>query len=220
MSYKILQPTRLSRARGGHIVVVIQAKIAFVGDGTVGKTSLVNSFTGKTSFMESYIMTIGVNIVVHSTERDNGTKVNLCIWDLGGQERFESVRGSFYRGSQLIVYVYDLTNKESFDNLTNWLDEVNKSVPASTYDGIVVGNKVDLDEYRVVALENAREFAESQGFQYIEASAKDGTGTLELIDILAENVLKKNSIKDDKHSKQNLVKQIEIVSGPSQTSFF
>ncbi len=210
----------LLRARGEYIVVIIQAKIALVGDGTVGKTSLVNSFTGKTSFMESYKMTIGVNIVVHSTERDNGTKINLCIWDLGGQPRFESVRGSFYKGSQLIVYVYDLTNRESFDNLANWLDEVHKSVPVSTYNGILVGNKADLDEYRIVDLENAREFSETQGFQYIEASAKDGTGTLELIDMLAENVLKKNSIQDDKHSIQNLVKQIGIVSGPSLTSFF
>ncbi|WP_287584710.1 Rab family GTPase [Candidatus Borrarchaeum sp.] len=204
-------------------MVVIQAKIAFVGDGTVGKTSLVNSFTGKTNktrFMEAYKMTIGVNIVVHPTERDNGTKINLCIWDLGGQPRFESVRGSFYRGSQLIVYVYDLTNKESFDNLANWLDEIHKSVPASTYNGIVVGNKVDLAEYRVVALENARDFSETQGFQYIEASAKDGTGTLELIDMIAENILKKNSIPDDKHSTQNIVKQIGVVSGPSLTSFF
>jgi len=210
----------LLRARGGYMVVIIQAKIALVGDGTVGKTSLVNSFTGKTSFMEAYKMTIGVNIVVHSTERDNGIKINLCIWDLGGQPRFESVRGSFYKGSQLIVYVYDLTNKESFNNLVNWLDEVHKSVPVSNYSGIVVGNKADLDEYRVVALENAREFSETKGFQYIEASAKDGTGTLELIDLLAENVLKKNSIRNDNHSTQNIVTQIGIVSGPSLTSFF
>jgi len=217
----IQEPTfPLLRARGGYIMVIIQAKIALVGDGTVGKTSLVNSFTGKTSFLEAYKMTIGVNIVVHSTERDNGTKINLCIWDLGGQERFNVVRPQFYKGSQLIVYVYDLTNKETFDNLVNWLDEVHKSVPVSNYKGILVGNKVDLNEYRVVDIENAREFSEIQGFQYIEASAKDGTGTLDLIDMLAENVLKKNSIQDDKYSTQSIVKEIGIVSEPSLTSFF
>lgn len=210
----------LLRARGGYIVVIIQSKIALVGDGTVGKTSLVHSFTGKMSFLEAYKMTIGVNIVVHTTERGNGTKINLCIWDLGGQERFNVVRPQFYKGSQLIVYVYDLTNKESFDNLANWLNEVHKSIAVSSYKGIVVGNKVDLDEYRVVDLENARDFSETKGFQYIETSAKDGTGTQELIDMLEENVLAKNSIRNDKHSTPNIVKEIGIVPELSLTSFF
>jgi Ras-related protein Rab-1A len=201
-------------------MVVIQAKTAFVGDGTVGKTSLINSFTGKTSFMEQYLMTIGVNIVVHSTERDNGTKINLCIWDMGGQARFSSVRGSFYRGSQLIVYVYDISNRESFDNLVNWFDEIHKSVPMSAYKGILVGNKADLNEIRIIDFETAKEFAEAKGFQYVETSAKDGTGTSELIDILAENVICRNSLQNNKYSPQKVVKPTGMISEPSLTSFF
>jgi len=198
---------------------VLQSKIAFVGDGTVGKTSLVNSFTGKTSFMEQYLMTIGVNIVVHSAERDNGTKINLCIWDMGGQERFNVVRPQFYKGAQLIVYVYDISNKESFDNLANWFDEVHKSIPMSAYKGILAGNKADLNEIRIIDFETAKEFAEAKGFQYVETSAKDGTGTSELIDILVENLIRKNSLQNDKHSPQ-IIKQIGIVSEPTLTSFF
>ncbi len=199
-------------------MVIIQAKTAFVGDGTVGKTSLVNSFTGKTSFMEQYLMTIGVNIVVHSTERDNGTKINLCIWDMGGQQRFSSVRGSFYKGSQLVVYVYDITNKDSFDNLSNWCDEVHKSVPISNYKGVLVGNKADLNEFRIIDLEIAQEFADEKGFQYIETSAKYGDGISELIDILAENVIRQNSVQNEVLKSQKIVKQIGMVS--SLTNFF
>jgi Ras-related protein Rab-1A len=208
------------RARGGSRLVVIQAKTAFVGDGTVGKTSLINSFTGKTSFMEQYLMTIGVNIVVHSAERDNGTKINLCIWDMGGQQRFSSIRGSFYKGSQLIVYVYDISNKESFDNLANWLKEVHKALPINSYKGVLVGNKADLDEIRIIDLDTAKEFADAKGFQYIETSAKDGTGTSELINILAENVIRKNSLQNNNHTAQKIVGHIETVSDPSLTSFF
>jgi Ras-related protein Rab-1A len=202
-------------------MVILQIKCAFVGDGTVGKTSLVNNFTGKSSFMEQYLMTIGVNIVVHKMETNNGVKINFAIWDLGGQQRFNVVRNQFYKGSQLIVYVYDLTNKESFDNLVNWLDEVHKSVPMSAYKGFLVGNKLDLADFRVIDFETAKAFAETMGFEaYIETSAKDGIGTSELIDILADNVIKTNSHQNEIQSPQKVVKQVEVVSPPSLTSFF
>jgi small GTP-binding protein len=201
-------------------LVVLQAKIAFVGDGTVGKTSLINSFTDKTSFMESYLMTIGLNIVVHKIEKENDIKINFAIWDLGGQPRFTVVRPQFYKGAQQIVYVYDITSKESFANLVNWFDEVHKSILVSSYKGIIVGNKVDLDEFQVVDSGTAEEFAEAKNFRYVETSAKDGTGTSKLIDILAENVISQNSVQNDTYSPQKIVKRIGIVSEPSLTSYF
>jgi Ras-related protein Rab-1A len=202
------------------VLVILQVKVAVVGDGTVGKTSLVNSFSGS-SFMEQYLMTIGVNIVVHKLETNNNTTINFAIWDLGGQPRFNVVRPQFYRGAQQIVYVYDISNKESFDNLTKWLQEVHKSCAPSAYKGFLVGNKLDLDDFRVIDFEEAKAFAETRGFEaYIETSAKDGTGTSELIDILADNVIERNSHQNEIQSPQNVVKQVEVVSPPSLTSFF
>ena len=77
-----------------------------------------------------------------------------------------------------------------------------------------------MNEIRIIDFETAKEFAEAKGFQYIETSARDGTGTLELIEILAENVIKKNSMQNEIRTQQNIVKQIGIVSEPSLTSFF
>ncbi|WP_287584708.1 Rab family GTPase [Candidatus Borrarchaeum sp.] len=170
-----------------------QVKIAFVGDGSVGKTSLVNSFTGKSSFMEQYLLTIGVNIVVHKLELDDDITINFAIWDMGGQKRFIAVRPTFYLGSQLVVYVFDLTNKNSFDNLIRWLEEVNRS--CASHKGIIVGNKVDLSESRVVDFETAKEFAEARGFKYLETSAKDGTGTIDLVELLTDYVVVRPSQK-------------------------
>jgi small GTP-binding protein len=196
-------------------------KVAVVGDGSVGKTSLVNSLTGKSSFMEQYIITIGVNIVVHKVERNNGAKINFAIWDLGGQQRFIAVRPTFYRGSQLVVYVFDLTNKVSFDNLmTKWFQEVHRSCNPSSYKGLLVGNKVDLSESRVVEFETAKKIAEARGFEYIETSAKDGTGTHELVDSLIANVIGKESVQKEISSPQKAGKQNEALSYSSLTSFF
>jgi len=179
---------------------ILQVKVAVVGDGTVGKTSLVNRFTGKTSLMEqflpeSYKMTIGVNIVVYKIETTNGKKINFAIWDLGGQPRFNVVRSQFYKGTRLIMYVYDISNKESFDNLTKWFQEVHKSYDQSNYEGLLVGNKLDLVEFRVIDFETAKSFAEARGFKYLETSAKDGTGTIELVEMLTDCVVERPSQK-------------------------
>lgn len=178
---------------------VLQIKVAVVGDGSVGKTSLVNSLTGKSSFMEQYLITIGVNIVVHKTERNNGERINFAIWDMGGQQRFVAVRASFYLGSQIVVYVFDLTNKESFDNLfRNWLQEVHRSCKPLSYRGFLVGNKADLTDSRVIDFKTAKEFAEARGFKYLETSAKDGTGIIELVELLTDSIVARPSQKSMK----------------------
>ncbi|MFX1520719.1 MAG: GTP-binding protein [Promethearchaeota archaeon] len=187
-------------------MVTHQVKVAVIGDGTVGKTSLVNSFSGKSSFMEEYLMTIGVNIVVHKMEINKDVKINFAIWDLGGQPRFNAVRPQFYKGAQLILYVYDISNRESFENLSKWLQEVNKSRGSpSSYKGFLVGNKLDLAEYRIIDFEAAKAFAEKMGFEaYIEISVKDGSGISKLTDMLADNIIK--------NASQKLVEKIELVS--------
>ena len=113
-------------------------KVVFAGDGNVGKTTLIRSFThGK--FDTSRIMTIGVDFHTHTVDLPEG-KIKLSVWDMAGQERFESMRPGFYPGSRVAALVFDVTVPESLEHLNGWRDEILKVVPDEKF--IVVGNKV------------------------------------------------------------------------------
>ena len=182
-------PSPLARFHGGHLLSVRHVKVIFAGDGAVGKTAIVNRFT-KGEYGAMYKMTIGTNISVHKSVK-NGIEVTLVCWDLGGQPRFEAVRGSFYLGAQVIVLVYDITSPGSFKNLANWLEEVNRAISESNYKGykgIIIGNKTDLPvEFRAVDIEEAESFAKTVGFIYLETSAKDGNGITDLVEMLIDS---------------------------------
>jgi small GTP-binding protein len=161
-------------------------KVVFAGDGAVGKTALVSRFTNgeNEEYGDLYKMTIGTNISVHKSVKENGLEVTLILWDLGGQTRFQSIRESFYLGAHVVVLVYDITSSGSFKNLPNWLEEINHSVNRA-YKGILIGNKIDLSkEFRAVDIEEAKSFAEAIGFMYLETSAKEGYGISEIVELL------------------------------------
>ncbi len=146
------------------------AKVVFAGDGNVGKTSLIRSFTeGK--FETSRVATIGVDFHTHTVVMPEG-EVKLSIWDMAGQERFQSMRPGFYRGSRAAALVYDVTVPESLEHLPAWHDEILKAVPEEKF--IVVGNKIDLE--RAGKAEFARLFAQKIGAPYFETSARTGEG--------------------------------------------
>lgn len=151
-------------------------KICIVGDGGVGKTSMVLRYTEDT-FKENYLMTIGSNFATKAIDLPEhpGVNVKLQLWDLAGQKHFSFVRPPFYRGATAIVYVFDLTRRSSFSNLMAWKDEVEKVIGSKT--SILVGNKLDL------ANQGEREVGESDGealknelnaIKYYETSAKEG----------------------------------------------
>lgn len=151
-------------------------KICVVGDGGVGKTSMVLRYCEDT-FKENYLMTIGSNFSTKSVELPDHPNLNikLQIWDLAGQKHFSFVRPPFYRGATAIIYVFDLTRRSSFSNLSNWKEEVENVVNQKTT--ILVGNKLDL------ASQGDREVGETDGgalmkelnaIAYFETSAKEG----------------------------------------------
>ena len=154
-------------------------KVVIVGDGNVGKTSLIRSYTeGK--FSLSRVATIGVDFHTHTVELPDG-QIKLSIWDMAGQDRFQYVRSGFYPGSRVAALVYDVTAPESFEHLTAWREEVLASVPA--IDFIVVGNKSDLP--RVQDASAALAMAAQIGAPYLETSALSGAGVAELFNQLA-----------------------------------
>lgn len=155
-------------------------KILIVGDGNVGKTSLVRRYcTGM--FSTSRVTTIGVDFQTQVVRLPQG-EVKLSIWDLAGQDRFQVMRPGFYKGGRAGALVYDVTDLDSFKDLGRWRQELIEVVPNQPM--VVVGNKIDLP--RVVAGEEARAFADSIRAPYIETSAATGEGVDALFDTIAK----------------------------------
>ncbi len=149
-------------------------KVILAGDGGVGKSTLVRRICDG-EFAALRRMTIGVDFQVKRLrvlERD----IKLVLWDMGGQDRFASMRPGFYRGGRAVGLVYDLTNRASFDNLPLWLKEVGANLPQVPI--VLVGNKRDLagETGRAVSHEEAVAFALMHALPYGETSCRTGDG--------------------------------------------
>jgi small GTP-binding protein len=158
-------------------------KLLIVGESGVGKTCMLLRFADNT-FEDDFLSTIGVDFKVKEIVLDS-KKVKLQIWDSAGQERFRNITNSYYRNSNGIIIVYDVTSRDSFDKVTDWIQEVRRYVP--TVPLIVVGNKCDLIEKRQVPTETGEELGQKQGIIFLETSAKTNTN----IDAAFEELSKK-----------------------------
>ena len=175
-------------------------KVCLLGDGAVGKTALRERYLGK-QFSSGYVMTIGADFAVKKTQinTEEGVKeVKFQIWDLAGQPRFNSVRELYYKGSHGGLLVFDITRRDSFTNLTAWVDELYKNSGRGTIPIAVLGNKVDLrdeTENPVTerdALNFTKELKEELDMHYeipyLETSAKTGENVDESFDRLAHTI--------------------------------
>lgn len=145
-------------------------KLLLIGDSGVGKSCLLLRFADDT-YSESYISTIGVDFKIRTIELD-GKIIKLQIWDTAGQERFRTITSSYYRGAHGIIVVYDITDQDSFQNVKNWLQEIERYASESV-NKMLVGNKCDQTAKRVVALQTAKDYADSLSIPFLETSAKD-----------------------------------------------
>jgi len=145
-------------------------KIVLCGEGGVGKTSIAYRFT-KGTFYDAMRITVGIE---HFTKviRINGKEVKIILWDLGGEERFRFLAPVFLKGARGGVFVFDITREETFLKLEEWYSIFRQQVGNSP--AVLVGNKIDLEEFRVVLRDYAEEYAKSKGFLgYYEVSAKN-----------------------------------------------
>lgn len=147
-------------------------KLLLIGDSGVGKSCLLLRFADDT-YTESYISTIGVDFKIRTIEMD-GKTIKLQIWDTAGQERFRTITSSYYRGAHGIIIVYDVTDQESFNNVKQWLHEIDRYA-CENVNKLLVGNKSDLTSKKVVSYETAKEFADGLGIEFLETSAKNAT---------------------------------------------
>jgi len=144
-------------------------KLLLIGDSGVGKSCLLLRFADDT-YTESYISTIGVDFKIRTINLD-GKCVKLQIWDTAGQERFRTITSSYYRGAHGIIVVYDVTDRETFNNVKQWLHEIERYANENV-NKLLVGNKCDLETRRQVKAEMGTELAESLNIEFMETSAK------------------------------------------------
>ncbi|KAJ1066177.1 hypothetical protein K5549_018368, partial [Capra hircus] len=189
-------------------------KLLLIGDSGVGKSCLLLRFADDT-YTESYISTIGVDFKIRTIELD-GKTIKLQIWDTAGQERFRTITSSYYRGAHGIIVVYDVTDQESYANVKQWLQEIDRYA-SENVNKLLVGNKSDLTTKKVVDNTTAKvsgpgqaaghskvrgltsspllsphqEFADSLGIPFLETSAKNATNVEQAFMTMAAEIKKR-----------------------------
>ena len=147
------------------------------------------------NFTENHVTTIGVDFRFRSLELD-GSTVKLQIWDTAGQERYKTITNSYYRNAEGVIIVFDLTNKESFLNIKDWLAEAKNGISDDT-EILIFGNKADLADHRQVEDKEIREFTENTGIQIITCSAKSGRGVEEGFIEMTRRLMAKKQDSDE-----------------------
>uniref|UniRef100_A0A6B2LLT0 Uncharacterized protein n=1 Tax=Arcella intermedia TaxID=1963864 RepID=A0A6B2LLT0_9EUKA len=140
-----------------------------IGDSSVGKTSICTRFTDNT-FTDNFIATLGVDFKIR-TITIGDKKVRLQVWDTAGQERFRTITQAYYRGAHGVILVYDITDRETFSNIGRWLEDTSNYAPDYALK-MLVGNKADLLEERVVTTKEGADYARLKNLVFMEASAK------------------------------------------------
>ncbi|XP_061455656.1 ras-related protein Rab-26 isoform X2 [Rhineura floridana] len=143
-----------------------------VGDSGVGKSCLLVRFKDGAFLAGSFISTVGIDFRNKVLNVD-GVKVKLQIWDTAGQERFRSVTHAYYRDAHALLLLYDVTNRASFDNIQAWLTEIHEYAKQDVV-LMLLGNKVDSTQERVVKREDGEKLAKEYGVPFMETSAKSG----------------------------------------------
>eukprot|EP00759_Apiculatamorpha_spiralis_P038716 PhF_6_TR37804/c0_g1_i1/m.56285/K07893/RAB6A; Ras-related protein Rab-6A len=146
-------------------------KVVFLGDQSVGKTSILTRFMYDT-FDKQYQATIGIDFLSKTMHLEDRT-VRLQLWDTAGQERFKSLIPSYIRDSSVAIVVFDITNQQSFMTAVKWLQHVKENRGEGIIT-VLVGNKTDLAGSREVSTEQGEACATEHSAMYIETSAKLG----------------------------------------------
>ncbi|MBY8992032.1 MAG: GTP-binding protein [Candidatus Lokiarchaeota archaeon] len=161
-------------------------KIVVCGDPGVGKTSTVLRLTDN-AFMRTYVPTLGVSISERLMEIGD-KHVNLILWDIAGQSKFELMRRHFYKGTDAVILIFDLTNRKSFEGVSNWINDIKKY--EKDLIGIIFGNKEDLLDERQILSEEALKIAETLNLDYVETSALTGKNIEQSFYKVAETLFK------------------------------
>ena len=165
-------------------------KLLFLGDTSVGKTSLLLRYTE--NVFENGLPTVGVDVKYKYITYEN-KKIRLDIWDTAGQERFRGIAENYFRGSNGIIFVFDISNKESFTKLKLWMNDAISKINKGT-EMVIAENKIDLEDKRDVSKELIKDFGEKNNIEIFSTSAKTGEGVEQMFINLVSKLFNNKNI--------------------------
>ncbi|CAN8257250.1 unnamed protein product [Cochlearia groenlandica] len=203
-----------ARARSDYDYLV---KLLLIGDSGVGKSCLLLRFSDDT-FTTSFITTIGIDFKIRTVELD-GKRIKLQIWDTAGQERFRTITTAYYRGAMGILLVYDVTDESSFNNIRNWMKNIEQHA-SDNVNKILVGNKADMDESkRAIPTAKGQALADEYGIKFFETSAKTNLNVESVFLSIAKDIKQRLTETDTKVETQGIkITKQDTASSSSSTA--
>ncbi|NHI91117.1 MAG: GTP-binding protein [Candidatus Lokiarchaeota archaeon] len=162
-------------------------KIILIGDPSVGKTSTIRRYSDN-KFEQSYLPTIGADFNLKVVDMEN-LEIILTIWDIGGHDRFSMIRNFYYQGAHGGFLIFDITRKETFENIKNWHQDLIKGANAKI-PAIIIANKADLQSEAKVTDEEINNLSKEMGLPWYKTSAKTGKNVDEAFNKIAELIVK------------------------------
>ena len=190
-------------------------KFVIIGDHEVGKTSLVRRFVDN-KFSHDYRATIGLNILSHTIEFF-GNNIVYSLWDIGAQSFFARFRQTYYLGAQAGFIVFDITNRNSFDNILKWYEELENFIKQRHIPIIIIGNKTDLKDARVIQYEEGMELVNKLSkrikgkVSYIETSALSGENVEDAFTLIAYHYISKSKEEEEEIVKKDLLDELNSI---------
>ncbi len=172
----------------------LKIRLMLIGDSNVGKTSIIKRYC-KNQFSPSYISTVGIDFETKYL-RLNGKIINLQIWDTAGQERYKVLAKNYYKNSDGFIIVYDITDKKSFNNVSNWITQIKDSA-SENVKCVLLGNKCDLEELRQVDINQGKDLANNYHLKFYETSAQKGNNIQKVFTDLVKGFLNDDNFVND-----------------------
>ena len=179
-------------------------KVFTIGDTTVGKTCFIVQFTEK-RFEETHLLTAGIDLKSKVVELKDGKKFQVDFYDTAGQERYRSIAANSIKSADGIILMYDITSQKSYDNISKWMSDI-IVIKGNDFPMILIGNKIDLEDKRIISKEEGDELASKYNIKLFETSNKNGVNVEEAaLEII-------NQIVDKKEKEINeLIKDFEVI---------
>ncbi|KAK0395505.1 hypothetical protein QR680_001314 [Steinernema hermaphroditum] len=175
-------------------------KLLIIGNSSVGKTSFLFRYCDD-SFTSAFVSTVGIDFKVKTVFRGD-KRVKLQIWDTAGQERYRTITTAYYRGAMGFILMYDITNEESFNSVQDWCTQI-KTYSWENAQVVLVGNKCDMEDERVISLDRGRQLADQLGLEFFETSAKENINVKAVFEKLVEIICNKMAESLDNDPSQN-----------------
>jgi len=174
--------------------------IMTLGNTEVGKSCFILRFTDNI-FQEIYLATVGIDFKI-KTETINNKQYKLFLYDTTGQEKYKSIALNIIKNAQGIILMYDITDRKSFESIPDWIKSV-KDAKGSNFPMILLGNKLDKEDVRVIKEKEGKELADEYNIKFFETSNKTGTNIQEVGMALVNEILKINNLENRENLMSN-----------------